>query len=155
MLPAQATTVFVDAELGRRGLGAEAVREWLDFVRESALDGRGATAHVPSTGELAIAAVRLELGEELRSAVGRLGDSRHERATTAILDLDLATAADVSAEMGTYLEHELRRLAAERALAEGRREEADVQLDRALTFYRPVGAARYVRALEELRAKIA
>ena len=40
--------------------------------------------------------------------------------------------------------------AAEQLVAGGSRIEADRQLDRALAFYRPVGAARFVREAEAL-----
>jgi hypothetical protein len=40
-------------------------------------------------------------------------------------------------------------------LQEHRRSEADVELQRALTFYRSVGATRYIREGEALRAESA
>lgn len=44
---------------------------------------------------------------------------------------------------------------AERLLAVGRRAEADVQLRKALAFYRSVGATRYIREGEALLAATA
>ena len=65
-------------------------------------------------------------------------------------------AADRLAEIGAVtLEASTRMLAAERFVADGRQQEADVQLERALTFYRSVGATRYIRQAEALRAKTA
>jgi thioredoxin-like negative regulator of GroEL len=49
-------------------------------------------------------------------------------------------------------EAEARLRAAEKFLAEGRREEADGQLRRALELYRSFGASRHVREVEALLA---
>ena len=46
----------------------------------------------------------------------------------------------------------MRLRAAESFAAQGKRREADEQLDRALTFFRSVGATRYVREGEALLA---
>ncbi|MDQ3669261.1 MAG: hypothetical protein M3377_03115, partial [Actinomycetota bacterium] len=53
------------------------------------------------------------------------------------------------------LEAEVRLLAAARLVAEGRRGEADEQLQRALAFWRAVGATRYIREAEVLLAATA
>lgn len=52
-------------------------------------------------------------------------------------------------------EADLRLRAAERLVAAGRRPEADVQLAKALAFYRSVRATRYVRKCEALLAATA
>ena len=66
---------------------------------------------------------------------------------------DLAGAADVYAELGSlHVEAYARLHAAEQLVAEGRRGEADVQLQKALRFYRSVGATRFVREGEALLA---
>ncbi len=49
----------------------------------------------------------------------------------------------------------MRLRAAERLVADGRRAEADVQLQKALAFYRSVGATRYIREGEALLAATA
>jgi len=55
--------------------------------------------------------------------------------------------------MGAARSEALARLrAAERLVRDGRRAEADEQLQRALAFYRSVGATRYVREGEALLA---
>jgi hypothetical protein len=57
----------------------------------------------------------------------------------------------VFAEMGAPRdEADARLCAAEKLVGEGRRTEADEQLQRALAFYRSVGATRYVREAEAL-----
>jgi class 3 adenylate cyclase/tetratricopeptide (TPR) repeat protein len=66
---------------------------------------------------------------------------------------DLVGAADACAEIGSlHVEAYTRLRAADQLLGEGRRAEADVQLQKALVFYRPVGATRFVREGEALLA---
>jgi class 3 adenylate cyclase/tetratricopeptide (TPR) repeat protein len=66
---------------------------------------------------------------------------------------DLVGAADVYADLGSlHAEAYTRLRAAEQLVAEGRRGEADVQLQKALRFYRTVGATRFVREGEALLA---
>ena len=62
-------------------------------------------------------------------------------------------AADTLGEMGSRPDEAFVRLRAAEALVEaGRRAEANVQLERALAFYRSVGATAYVREAEALFA---
>jgi class 3 adenylate cyclase/tetratricopeptide (TPR) repeat protein len=62
-------------------------------------------------------------------------------------------AADVHAEIGAVSDEAFARLRAAEALVDaGRRADADVQLQRALTFYRSVGATAYIRDAEGLLA---
>ena len=73
------------------------------------------------------------------------------RAATAALEGDFVGAADVTGEQGHVVdEAELRLRAAEALGAEGRRSEADVQLQHALGFFRSVRATRSVREAEAL-----
>jgi hypothetical protein len=66
---------------------------------------------------------------------------------------DLLEAADMSADMGAIPDEAFIRLRAGEALVkEGRRAQADAQLQRALAFYRSVGATAYIREAEELFA---
>jgi class 3 adenylate cyclase/tetratricopeptide (TPR) repeat protein len=66
---------------------------------------------------------------------------------------DLVGAADVYADLDSLHSEAYTRLrAAEQLVAEGRRGEADVQLQKALRFYRSVGATRFVREGEALLA---
>ena len=66
---------------------------------------------------------------------------------------DTSEAAGIYATIGSLPDEAYARLRAAEALANaGRRDEADVELDRALDFYRSVGAARYVREGEALLA---
>jgi tetratricopeptide (TPR) repeat protein len=71
----------------------------------------------------------------------------------AVLVGDLRGAAEILAEIDVPAFEAFYRLrAAEAFVAEGRRAEADEQLQRALAFYRGVGATRYVREGEALLA---
>jgi tetratricopeptide (TPR) repeat protein len=78
------------------------------------------------------------------------------RVGLAIAEDDLPAAADLLSEIGSLPHEAFTRLwAAERFFAEGRRAEAEDQLHRALTFYRRVEAAAYVRRGEALLASTA
>jgi hypothetical protein len=104
----------------------------------------------------ALAVVLTELGRE-----GEL-ETIVESATVSTRWLDAARtyasgafgeAADVYAEIGSVPDEAFARLrAAEALVAAGRRPEADAQLQRALTFYRSVGATAYIREAESLFA---
>jgi tetratricopeptide (TPR) repeat protein len=64
---------------------------------------------------------------------------------------DPVAAAEICAEIGAGTQEAYARLSAARLFVDrGRRAEADVQLERALAFYRSVGATRYVRQAESL-----
>ena len=70
-----------------------------------------------------------------------------------ILDGDLRGAADLHAEMGSpTLEAEDRLHAGRRFVEQGHRAEADVELQKALAFYRSVDATAYVAEIEALLA---
>ncbi|HEX6663097.1 MAG TPA: AAA family ATPase [Gaiellaceae bacterium] len=71
---------------------------------------------------------------------------------TAVLDQDYARAAALFAELGYIDEGMMRLKAAEQALESGRAGEAEEQLQGALTFFRRLGATRYIREAEALRA---
>jgi hypothetical protein len=74
-------------------------------------------------------------------------------AARAIARGELVAGGDELERIGTVPDEADIRLLAARALVEqGRRAEADVQLQRALALYRSLGAARYVRKAETLLA---
>jgi hypothetical protein len=75
------------------------------------------------------------------------------RAASLFVSGDPRGAAEICASMGAVAEEARARLAAATLLVEqGRRAEADFELQRALAFYRSVGATRYVREGEALLA---
>ncbi|MEJ7793263.1 MAG: hypothetical protein WKF65_14925 [Gaiellaceae bacterium] len=72
-------------------------------------------------------------------------------ATRAVLRGDYAEAAERFALVQTRPHEAYARLrAAEQLVAEGRHAEADAQLEKALAFFRSVGATRYIREAEAL-----
>jgi class 3 adenylate cyclase/tetratricopeptide (TPR) repeat protein len=77
-------------------------------------------------------------------------------AARAVAEGDLPSAADVMAEIGALSDEAYTRLrSAERLMAEGREQDAEDQLSRALAFYRSVGATAYLRQGEALLASSA
>ena len=72
-----------------------------------------------------------------------------ERAAVAFAAGDLRQAADICAAMGAVTEEARDRLwLAEALLEQNRRTEAQVELQRAMTFYRSVAATRYITQSE-------
>ena len=105
---------------------------------------------------LALHADELGVRRELPNILATRADRSWVRAAIAALHGDFVGAADIAGEDGLVVdEAELRLRAAEILVAEGRRAEADVQLQRALAFYRSVGATRYAREAEALLAATA
>jgi predicted ATPase/class 3 adenylate cyclase len=103
---------------------------------------------------LASVAPALDRVEEVRARLaGHRLETRWKDAAEALLAADFERAADVYHQIGDVPEEAATRLrAAEGLVRQGRRAEADVQLQRALAFYRSVGATRYVREAESLLA---
>jgi class 3 adenylate cyclase/predicted ATPase len=80
-------------------------------------------------------------------------DTPWARAARAFVSGDLEGAAGIYAAIGAVTDEACDRLLlAESLIGQGRRAEADVQLQRALAFYRSVGATRYIRQGEALFA---
>jgi tetratricopeptide (TPR) repeat protein len=91
-------------------------------------------------------------GPELAALLAELPDA-WARAGALFARGDPRGAAEICAEMGAATQEAYARLAAARLLVEqGRRSEADQQLNRALAFYRSVGASWYLRQGESLLA---
>ena len=101
----------------------------------------------------AFAAVRLGLGEQFVQGLSLQPASPWLEMSRAVVAGDLMEAAESLALASARPdEAEARLRAAEKFLAEGRREEADGQLRRALELYRSFGASRHVREAEALLA---
>ena len=89
----------------------------------------------------------------LEGARGLVDKSPWLRAAVAYVAGDPSAAADLYGEMGVRPEEARARLrAAELLVRDGRRAEADVQLERALSFWRTAGATAYIREGEALMA---
>ena len=99
-------------------------------------------------------AERLGYSGELSRLIERdLAKTRWSSVFLAVLAGEYETAADLFIEIGALsFEADARLRAAEQLVAEGRRPEADEQLEKSLAFYRSVGATRYISEGEALLA---
>jgi hypothetical protein len=140
-----ASAARVYAELGRR---AEA-RPLLD-------EAVGITTLLAASAwsDLAWAAPSLGCPDDVRVALDRFTPgSRWVDVARAVLDGAFDRAADLYATIGSAPNEAFARLAAaERDLSDGRIAEGTLELQRAVAFYRSVGAARYLRRADELLA---
>ena len=104
--------------------------------------------------DLAVVMAALGRGRELLEHAPELGASTPWlEAAMLWAEGEPERAADLLGEMRSLPDEALARLrAADKLLTAGRRVEADEQLDRALAFFRSVGATRYIREAEELLA---
>jgi tetratricopeptide (TPR) repeat protein len=120
---------------------------------------RGVVVRHPwiASSEFALVAADVGYLDKFRAALDALPRRRPpDMAAQAIIDGRLVEAADVLTEMGRFAAAARVRLRAAETLAvQGHRSEADEQLDKALGFYRSVGATRYVREAERLLAATA
>jgi class 3 adenylate cyclase/tetratricopeptide (TPR) repeat protein len=109
---------------------------------------------VPPILDLAWVLTGLGRGQDFLDAAAVAGRSGpYLEAGIAFAGGDMERAADLCAEVGVLPNEAYTRLrAAEKLLEEGRRAEAEAQLQRALEFYRSVGAAFYIRQAEALMA---
>ena len=105
-------------------------------------------------GDLAVVLEALGRGAELLELLaGGPAPTRWFQAAAAMAAGQFAEAGDRYAEIGSLPDEAFARLrAGERLLAAGRRSEGDRQLERALAFYREVGAAGYLRGGSGLRS---
>jgi thioredoxin-like negative regulator of GroEL len=101
--------------------------------------------------ELAVALAKLGRGPELVDATGATPSTRWLEAALAYASGDLSNAAEICAAIGALPEEAYARLAAaDVALAEGRRDDAERELTSALDFYRRVGASAFHRDAKAL-----
>ncbi len=165
---------LADAERGlqvARAAGASVYCPLLAFHAEALLaSGRAQQAKAAAEEALALARenavvfagfwpvlirvlAALGRGDELLAATEAAPPTRWIDAARLYAGGDFAGAAELYAQIGSLLDEADARLRAAEQLAEaGRREEADAQLERALAFYRSVGATRHVREGEDLLA---
>jgi class 3 adenylate cyclase/tetratricopeptide (TPR) repeat protein len=134
-------------ESEHRSEGVALLDELLELVRSNRT-GLGGEWFVP----LSIAAFAAGRGAEAESLLEEATlPTPWVRAARAYLAGEFAEAADILGEIGAVPEEAYARLRAGEALVEaGRRAEADVQLERALAFYRSVGATPYIQKAEGL-----
>ena len=146
--PALAVQIRVDLALGRLAEARRTAAELLSLL-ESTTTSFGVLT-------LALNAERLGVADRLPAVLSRLPDRAWTRAAAAVVRGDFVLAADIAAEDSWRVdEAEIRLRAAEVLVAAGRRQEADLQLRKALSFFRSVGATRFVREGEALLAATA
>jgi hypothetical protein len=142
----RAASIYLEA--GRPDLAEPLVDEMIEVLAA----GREIAYGVSALHILAWPASRLGRGDELVAALANY-KGHWVDAAAALARGDVLGAADLCEGMGAVMEEAFDRLAAaERLVAEGSRGDADVQLERALAFFRSVGASRYVRRGETLLA---
>jgi class 3 adenylate cyclase len=142
-LPALTDGLRVLVELGR----LDAARPLADELVHALADGHGEPWMVVGAAWVADEAA---LTDALRDFLGRVGGER-ARDTMDVLDGNFEALAERNERMGRRTVAARAHLrAAQRLVGEGRRAEADVQLQKALAFYRSVGATRYLREAEAL-----
>jgi hypothetical protein len=147
-LPTVAACAHVFSESGNDARASTLVDEFLMELRTEHNIGFAAT----SLQMLAWTVAGLGRGAELIDALPAHGYRWHVAARAFAVG-DLRRAADITGEMGAVSEEARDRLwLAHTQVEQGRRTEADAELQRALTFYRSVGATRYIREAEALRA---
>jgi class 3 adenylate cyclase/tetratricopeptide (TPR) repeat protein len=102
---------------------------------------------------LILVAGQLGLRKDYRELVEPSPEGGWKELVVAGAEGDLRTAADLYATFGVPSYEGLARLfGGELLIAEGRRAEGEVELERALMFYRPLGATYYVERIEALLA---
>jgi class 3 adenylate cyclase/predicted ATPase len=136
------------ADAGRDREADALVSELLALWREGGLRGPFAALDVAWT----VRALRRE-SHFLELLDGKATLTSWFEAARRVASGDLSGAADLCAEIGTRPDEAYARLrCAELFSDEGRRPEAEIQLERALAFYRSVGATAYTRKAEALLA---
>jgi class 3 adenylate cyclase/tetratricopeptide (TPR) repeat protein len=149
LFPAQAARSAVLCEMGFTDEAAALAGDLLDRWQASpfTLASMWLAYALPVIEALGLGPQLIELAH--RAAVR----TRWLEAAVALLEGDARGAAQIFAQMGSFPDEAYARLsAAETLIAAGRQEEAGEELGRALDFYRRVGATRYMRAAEALRA---
>jgi class 3 adenylate cyclase/tetratricopeptide (TPR) repeat protein len=151
LYPTMGACAYILRESGHERRAGELVDEFLTGLRVR----NDLTSAIDCLHVFAWTISALGRGSELVSALPER-DSPWARAAALFVAGDLEQSADVCARMGAVTEEARDRLwHAERVTQQNRRAEADVELKRALAFYRSVGATRYIRMGEQLRAESA
>jgi tetratricopeptide (TPR) repeat protein len=132
-----------------RGRAVPLARELLEALSR----GVGMQFAVINLPSFASAVLRLDLAQKLVDALADHLQTPWTETVRAYAQGDFVAAAEILQRTGSRPEEaEARLQAAEQLIAEGRRAEADEQLQQALEFYRSVGATHYVRECEALLA---
>jgi class 3 adenylate cyclase/tetratricopeptide (TPR) repeat protein len=123
-------------------------------VAEEALALTRENVDMMNANQLALVAGRLGIRDELREIVALAPESPWRDLMLAGVDGDLRRVGDLYADFGAVtFEAYARLLGGEEAIAAGRRTEGESEIDRALAFFRAVGASYLVQRGEELLAR--
>ena len=153
LFPVMADCAYVLHDSGEIQRAAELVDDFL--VEAAARPGVGFGGGTTAMHVFAWTACALGRADDVLAVLPESQDA-WVRAAAAFASGDVRLAADVCVEMGAATEEAHDRLwLAEVLVQQGRRTEAEVELQRALAFYRSVGATRYLRQAEELLARSA
>jgi tetratricopeptide (TPR) repeat protein len=149
ILPELSDAIFIFAEAGLLDDARTVAQELLPHLRAPSI-------RVSLIVEAAWVADVVGIADVLAEAAERdLGEvrTRWNELLRALLDKDFKFAADKYEEIGLLDQEAYARLrTAAQRVEKGRRAEADVQLQKALSFFRSVGATRYIRQGEALLA---
>jgi class 3 adenylate cyclase/tetratricopeptide (TPR) repeat protein len=147
LFPALAGSAYVLALAGRADEAQPILSELFSI---SAVD---VSAPDESSTDCVLAAEILGRRDEARRWLSTWRDSPWSAAARELADQEFVAAAESLDSMGAARSAALARLRAAQELARtGPRAEADDQLRRALSFFRSVGATRFIRQAEELLA---
>jgi hypothetical protein len=153
LYPAFGQRTFTLLAQGKREEAAEIAGEYL-ADRASREEGvLGVVFGTWGTGPLHLTWALLDLGygTEFKGVLERLPRDPWRETALLIVEGELDAAAERLAEIGDRPDEAYARLRAAGKLAtEGRTDDAQPQLDRALAFYRSVSAARYIADAEAL-----
>jgi hypothetical protein len=144
MAPALIRSAWGHLQVGQMEEAEAEIREALTHLRTD-----------PYARPWAMAEVAVDVGEgaAMREIVEQLHPSPGRSAMLAVIDGRFAEAAEHYAEAGISLfEAEARLRNAERLFAAGRRDEGGPDLEKALDFYRSVGATLFVERGQALLA---
>jgi class 3 adenylate cyclase/tetratricopeptide (TPR) repeat protein len=151
LYPALSFRALALVAAGRTAEAADHATELLSQSREERLVG-GLAWEI----DLAFVLEALGRGADFLAAAAERPETRWSAAGRAFVSGDYGAAAEILAEIGSLPDEAYARLrAAEALVADERRAEADVQLTRALSFFRSVGATVYVQRGEALLAATA
>jgi class 3 adenylate cyclase/tetratricopeptide (TPR) repeat protein len=138
---------YVTASAGQRKHATAFLDEWFSRARTREAIEVASTSLVRA----AWAAALLGRSDDLRGVLEGEFDSKWVDCARAFAAGDLATAADLCVQLECGPEEAYSRLRlAERLAAEGRRADADAELETALAFYRKAGATYFIHQAESL-----
>ncbi len=147
LVPVLSQLAFVTVELDLLDEARAAARELASLV------GDLSPMNIHRAIDIAWVAGRLDCVEPLRQLTFTAPESYVWRiAVGAILDEDYERAASVLARLRHVDEGYAKLRSGERAIADGRRDEANATLHEAIAFFRQLDATSYVRQAEELLA---